>query len=206
MRKQSEPAVEIVAETIAECKHCGRNFSHTEKLARHEHICMSVFKGQRRSKSPSVRSFVASSCSESESLNRGRRSGGDGRLRAHSTHSVCDSDASTSRISVSRPRRWGVQQFTTVVLMAAPVKRVTTLSVGLQTAAEPPVRGPRVVHRELIPQTVNQSINSSVVSSTSSSVNRTSLEFQYHLLREQIRTCSEKLKQRRSSSVPVRDG
>jgi hypothetical protein len=49
--------------------------------------------------------------------------------------------------------------------------------------------------------TVDSSASSSaaLVTSTSSisSVNRTSLEFQYQLLREQIRSCSEKLKQRR---------
>jgi hypothetical protein len=61
------------------------------------------------------------------------------------------------------------------------------------------------VHRERVPLSTSSLANSSVLSSTSS-VNRTSLEFQYQLLREQIRSCSEKLKQRRSSSVPVRDG
>ena len=148
------------------CKYCGRNFSHVEKLNRHEHVCLSVFKGRRRSKSPAEPGTAVR------------------RARVTSFESV-------SIESTKGVRNWRVQQFGCLVVGGG--SQTGKVAVGVQTVGlhHEPVR------RELVMPAHQRSVSSSH-SSESSLMSRSSLEFQYQQLRDQIKTCSEKLKLRRS--------
>lgn len=144
------------------CKHCGRSFNHTDKLSRHEHVCLSVFRGRRqRSKSP--RSMDSSFEGPGTAMRRAR----------------CDSSSFENR-------HLRMHQFTCAIF--PPSVRINRgIAIGTQTSVcERPVVKGEIVHRSF---------------SSDSGTSRSSLEFQYQLLRDQIRTCSEKLKQRRCPAV-----
>ena len=185
------PSIEQNASTVA-CKYCSRYFSHADKLSKHEHICLSVFKGRKRSKSPSAAS-----------------------ARTHSfSQDACRigvSISETGTVAHKQPQPFKrnnlkLHAFTAAVVLPAPSSIKRTNLVSVSTQYEHAV-SPMIVHPRSRPATIDSSSYSSVLESTSSasSVNRTSLEFQYQLLREQIRSCSEKLKQRRVHAC-VRDG
>jgi hypothetical protein len=193
---ESEPAQIASSMESNSCKYCGRNFSHRDKLQRHEHICLSVFKGRRRSKSPTA-SNTASDRSlsfRSTSADRSVEEPGTAvrRVRGRSRVTSFESVSIESAPSQSNSRKsLKIQQFASLVVL--PTTSVK-LAIGVQTlgAPDPPVP----VKREVAQQ--HQRSVCSSQSSDSSLMSRSSLEFQYQLLREQIKTCSEKLKQRRS--------
>jgi len=201
--KTEHSEIEVQSTT---CKYCGRNFSHVEKLRRHEHVCLSVFKGRRRSKSPIASSSLSTSAVSHESsvmrskspTNISNESGASS-IRSKSPRSVINISKSpstavrrprvTSVESVSidsvKPRNLKVQQFGCLVVGGGPQ---ATVAVGVQTVG---------LHQDPVKREFVRSMSSSH-SSESSLMSRSSLEFQYQQLRDQIKTCSEKLKLRRS--------
>jgi hypothetical protein len=195
------------------CKHCGRHFDHEDKLRHHEHVCLSVFKGRRpRSKSPAARvrrkspTAVSNSSVEKSHASSVEEPGTAIRRRRCDSSLLCSKLTSFESISIEyQPNRdWRMQQFTCAILLPPIVsshsRGPTKMTVGIQTI---PLMEP--VKREVsILQRSCSSLNSETSSSMSAS--RSSLEMQYHLLRDQIRNCSEKLKQRRHvPSVAYRD-
>lgn len=195
------------------CKHCGRHFDHEDKLRHHEHVCLSVFKGRRpRSKSPSSRvrrkspAAVSNSSLEKSHVSSVDEPGTAIRRTRCNSSSLCSKLTSFESISIEyQPNRdWRMQQFTCAIVLppvvASHSRGPAKMTVGIQTVPviEPVKREVSVLQRSC------SSLNSET--SSSMSVSRSSLEMQYHLLRDQIRNCSEKLKQRRHApSVPYRD-
>ena len=213
------------------CRHCGRSFSHTDKLAKHEHICLSVFKGsQKRPKTAAIKrepsgtpsaSFIDSSdrdTSVKTTVTPIKLRIRDTRIMISCDMVILDKGVQGARLSL--------ESFKSVCVAPSYIAqrpKLSTFSVASQSSSdEPPFGG--LPRRERLPvvdakpvhqssalvSTVGSADESSFnASSVSSSLNRTSLEFQYHLLREQIRKCSERLKQRQrssSDSISVRDG
>ena len=169
-----EPGITVNGDSgsLVTCKYCSRSFSHVDKLAKHEHVCLSVFKGRKRSKSPTS-AHIADS------------------------HRRVMSLTSSEVVTVAKKNNLKLVSFTAALVIPSSIKRTNLVSVATQFE-ETTTFAMSARSRSF---TVDSSASSSaaLVTSTSSisSVNRTSLEFQYQLLRDQIRSCSEKLKQRR---------
>ncbi len=169
------------------CKHCNRTFSHKDKLSRHEHVCLSVFKPNRdRSLSSNSRSNI-------------------------SADTVVDKPKSYRRMAsiVSSELVWipsAVQRSSRRLIVETFCNALYNLSEPDRIAAQPPPAP--IIRRN------SQSFTTSVLSSTSlvsskdesTTSSRTSLEFQYNLLKEQIRSCSARLKQRQVEHTWRRDG
>ncbi len=167
------------------CKHCGRTFSHRDKLNRHEHICLSVFKPSRdRSLSSNSRSNISADTVVDKSVYR----------KMSSNRRIVSSELIWIPSAIQRGRKLIVETFCNALC---------------NSVSELPRQVPPTV-----PRRNSQSFTASVLSSTSlvssrdesTTSSRTSLEFQYNLLKEQIRNCSARLKQRQVEHTWRRDG
>jgi hypothetical protein len=103
--------------------------------------------------------------------------------------------------------RMCIEKFTSAVFMPTKMARSGGTSVGTQYDVSGGHVTTSAASRGKVPAVRRSfsvaSSSTSLVDSVSDMVSNTSnsLEFQYNLLREQIRNCSEKLRMRRSSSV-----
>ena len=155
--------VDVETPSPVACKYCGRSFDHCDKLKRHEHVCLSVFKGRRRdtsqSRSKSPRADVSSitrsrsssfvSTSGERSLEepgtavrtRGStncedlRNGGATRGRGRRTRVTSFESISIDGTAGPRNRNWRVQKFPCLMVMPPPQapRADSKSSVGIQT-------------------------------------------------------------------------
>ena len=212
------------------CRYCARNFSHPDKLRRHEHICLSVFSGTKTarvrsgSRTPST-SVVESSDKDTSvrtTVTPVKRKKEVVKKRPTDSRSMMSCDMVTIVGKGTTPPSLRTQSFVNACVLAhtAPTqipRRTPMVSVGVQSGIDTvPAFAVDRSRYGLSRETSRSSSESqlppysgaeaaSFSSSLSSSVNRTSLEFQYQLLRDQIRSCSERLKQRQRTTT-VRDG
>ena len=182
------------------CRHCGRKFEHFDQFSRH--VCKASLRQETR---------LGQLCVES------------GLARVHiNVYMQRDVETKLGVVSIAREKpHFGVQTFAGVCFS---VKRrlcvekfrhfagssvYIGINVGTQSnlVAEP-VRVPPVEYggRSDLETSICAYPHSLRESTSSEQTVRcsTSLEFQYNLLREQIRTCSDRLRSRRS--VTSRDG
>ena len=178
------------------CKHCGRTFSHMDKLGKHEHVCLSVFKPSTRDRSLSSNSRSNLSADSS------------------SLRTVVDKPCRVRRVVSSEMvwipcgrKRLVMESFCNALFIPSEVCRRTT-GLTHSSPSVPPVAPLRRSSQSFSSSMLSQAslMSSSRDESTTSSIGRTSLEFQYNLLKEQIRNCSTRLKQRQVEQVWRRDG
>ena len=180
------------------CRHCQRTFNHADKLARHEPICLSVFR-RERSTTPKNNTSSLSNTSMKTTVTPVKLRSINHRRRPSFLSLV--KNPSVTILPVQCKREFRVQVFQHA--FHRPVTQIHADTLQRTPHTNQPsldIQGFQHTNQ----RTPNTSQLPTQVDTSSVGSSRTSLEFQYSLLREQIRTCSDRLRLRRS--VAMRDG